>query len=198
MSENSVITSYNILYKGMNFERLGLFKLIAETYSCKEVLYPGCSVHITPSFVFPHVVYVDRRTEAKRFFDAQGEVLDFVSKNREYKRKPFVQFIYQDYSKPLPLPEGSFDLLLSFFAGMVAPACEKHLRRDGLLLTNQRNEANSNFTLKSTIRFQGGKYQFVNETDVPKKEAKKKSLRQSNRGLEYAENESYFVFEKHS
>jgi hypothetical protein len=46
------------------------------------------------------------------------------------------------------------------------------------------------------IRFQGGKPQFVSEADVPKKEARRESLRQAQRGLEYIESEIYFLFKK--
>ena len=196
MNAKSVLDSYQTLYRDMAFERLGLFRLVAETYPCREALYPGSSVHVTPSFVFPHVVYVDKSAQAKQFFDAREQVLDFVTHNREYKRKPFIQFIHQDYSKPLPLPTESFDLLLSFFAGRVAPACGKYLRIGGIFLANQRGEIETGFRLIAAIRFQGGRYQLVSETTVPAKEAAKKYLHQSARGLEYVEKETYFVFEK--
>ena len=196
MSKNSTLDAYRSIYKDMNFERLGLFRLMAETYACKEVLYPGSSIHITPSFVFPHVVYVDKSAEAKVFFDDQEEILNFVSRSREYKRKPFLQFLHQDYSQPLLLRMGSFDLLLSFFAGRVAPACGQYLRKGGLLLTNQRKEADKAYELVTAIRFQGGKYRIVSEADVPANEAAKKYLRQSRHGLEYTENMTYFVFKK--
>lgn len=192
----SVIDSYNTLYKAMGFERLGLFRLVANTYRCREVLYPGCSIHVTPSFVFPHVVYVDRSAAAKRFFAAHEEILDLVMRNREYKRKPFIQFLHQDYSETLPLQADSFDLLLSFFAGTVAPVCKKYLRTGGLLLTNQLTEAGLDFKLTAVIRFEGGKYRFVREEDIPAKRMRKKNLRLSSRGLVYAENESYLVLEK--
>lgn len=195
-STKTAIDSYNSLYKAMDYERLGLLRLIADTYRCREVLYPGCSVHITPSFIFPHVVYVDKSAEAKGFFSAHKEVLDFVARNREYKRKPFIQFLFQDYSTPLPLQAESFDLLLSFFAGAVAPVCKKYLRTGGLLLTNQLTEAGLDFKLTAVIRFRGGKYRFVREEDIPVKRRGRKNLRLSSRGLEYAENESYLVLEK--
>ncbi|CAG0952751.1 hypothetical protein ANAEL_00159 [Anaerolineales bacterium] len=196
MSTKSVIGSYQDIYHEINVERLGLFRLVGEMYSCKEVLYPGCSIHVTPSFVFPHVVYVDKSADAKAFFEDQAELMNFVMRKREYKRKPFIQFLHRDYSEVLPLQPESFDLLLSFFAGRIAPACKKYLRKGGLLLTNQRGEADSGFRLVAAIRFEGGKYKFVDEVVVPAREPSKKYLRQSARGFEYVENETYFVFEK--
>lgn len=196
MSTKPFITSYQTIYREINFERIGLFRLVGETYSCKEVLYPGCSIHVTPSFVFPHVVYVDKSADAKAFFENQAELMNFVTRNREYKRKPFIQFLHLDYSEVLPLQGESFDLLLSFFAGTIAPVCKKYLRKGGLLLTNQHEEAGSEFKLVGMIRFESGKYRFVGEVVVPARETAKKYLRQSTRGLEYVENETYFVFEK--
>lgn len=192
----SVIDSYNTLYKAMGFERLDLFRLFENTFRCREVLYPGCSIHITPSFVFPHVVYVDKSAEAKRFFSAHEEVLDFVTRNREYKRKPFIQFLFQDYSTLLPLQAESFDLLLSLFAGNVTPVCTPYLRTGGLLLTNQRERNEADFKLTATIRFQGGKYQFAGIGDTPPTEPDRKYLRRAVRGMEYVETETYFVFQK--
>ncbi|MBI5950713.1 MAG: class I SAM-dependent methyltransferase [Chloroflexi bacterium] len=196
MCPKSTIASYQAIYREMNFERFGLFRLVGETYSCKEVLYPGCSIHVTPSFVFPYVVYVDKSADAKAFFEDQAELMDFVTKSREYKRKPFIQFLHRDYSEVLPLQPESFDLLLSFFAERTAPVCKKYLRMGGLLLTNQRGEADSDFGLTAVIRFEGGKYRFMDEAVVPVKEKPKKYLCQTARGLEYVENETYFVFKK--
>lgn len=193
----SVLDSYNTLYKAMDFERLDLFRLVAQTYYCREVLYPGSSIHVTPSFVFPHVVYVDKSAQAKRFFAAHEEVRDFVTRNKKYKRKPFIQFLHQDYSESLPLQTESFDLLLSLFTGNIAQVCAPYLRTGGLLLTNQRKRIEPGFKLTAAIRFQSGKYRFLETGDIPPAEPGRKYLRRSARGLEYVETETYFVFQKY-
>lgn len=196
MSNNPVAQAYKARYSDLNFERFGLFKLVSDRFDCKEVLYPGCSIHITPSFIFPHVVYVDKSPAANEFFARREMILEFIARNQQYKRKAFVQFIHQDFSEPLPLAEGSFDLLLSLFAINPITSCKKYLRKGGLLLTNQREEADGGFKPVCAIRFQQGKYQIVSGTDVAPKEPQETYLRQANRGLEYIEKESYFVFEK--
>jgi hypothetical protein len=196
MSINPVAQAYKARYSDLNFERLGLFKLVSDTFDCKEVLYPGCSIHITPSFIFPHVVYVDKSQSVREFFANRELLIDFIARNRVYKRKPYFQFIHQDFSEPLSFEEGSFDLLISLFSINPITLCEKYLRKGGLLLTNQREEADGDFKPVCSIRFQRGKYQIVSGTDVAQKEPKKKYLRQANRGLEYIEKENYFVFER--
>jgi hypothetical protein len=59
---------YKAQYIDLNIERAALFKAIRDQYHCRDVLYPGCSVHITPSLYFPHVVYVDQSDAAAQFF----------------------------------------------------------------------------------------------------------------------------------
>ena len=70
---------YNHYYIDRKFERLNLFRQLKEKYGGKRVLYPGSFVHITPSFVYPDVVYVDNDPEAKKFFDHPANY-DFVAK----------------------------------------------------------------------------------------------------------------------
>ena len=71
MKKAGITGPYNRFYSALNFERAGLFKLIKDEYGCNTVLYPGCSIHITPSFYFQHVVYVDISEAAKDFFSGE-------------------------------------------------------------------------------------------------------------------------------
>jgi len=74
-----------ILYKKYHIdrddERLGLFLEIAKKFNIRNVLYPGSFVHITPSFIFPRVVYVDSYKKAKKFFEDLS-VYDYICKNK--------------------------------------------------------------------------------------------------------------------
>src|SRR5574339_302356 len=110
------MNDYETQYIELNFERDGLFKVIRDKYPCRDVLYPGCSVHITPSLHFPHVVYVDKSEAAASFFDEEKSISEFVRRNKHYRQPPYIRFIHQDYFQPLPLKEESFDLLLALFA----------------------------------------------------------------------------------
>ena len=55
-------------------------------------LYPGCCVHVTPSFVITEMVYVDADSNARKFFDA-GRTVSLISANKEYSDEPGVAAI---------------------------------------------------------------------------------------------------------
>lgn len=197
---------YRTQYIDLHFERAGLLKAILENYHPRDVLYPGCSVHITPSLYFPHVVYVDQSEAAAQFFADQKSLLEFVNRTKHYKSSAYIRFLRQDYSQPLPLPEGTFDLLLSLFAGGIAQSCARYLKIGGLLLIdNHQGEAvhagrNPALRLKAVVRFQKGSYSIREEglnagtISIPKRNSR--YLRQAARGVEYIENETYYVFER--
>lgn len=54
--ESPVADEFRRFYTDMNMERDGLFAAVARACSCPTVLYPGCSIHLSPSFHFRHVV----------------------------------------------------------------------------------------------------------------------------------------------
>ena len=197
---------YQAHYAKLNFERAGLFEAIWDTYQCRDVLYPGCSVHITPSLYFPHVVYVDQSQAATQFFANEPSLLEFVNRRKHYKQSAYVRFIQQDYSQPLPLRQGTFDLLLSLFAGGIARSCARYLKPGGLLLTNNHQgdavDASQDQELrwKAIVRFQKWKYaiteESLRESKIPVQKQNSDYLRQAARGIEYVENELYYVFER--
>lgn len=118
-------------------ERAGLFALLRERYGPPgTVLYPGCFLHLTPSFYFQHVVYVDRNELAARFFAETTGVLQAISARKQYRQKPHVRFISQDFTEPLEVPAASFGLLLALYAGGICRSCVGYLKGGGLLLSN--------------------------------------------------------------
>ncbi|HET9912337.1 MAG TPA: class I SAM-dependent methyltransferase [Anaerolineales bacterium] len=197
---------YETQYAALHFERAGLFRAIWDKYHCKDVLYPGCSVHITPSLYFPHVVYIDQNEAAAKFFANEKSVLEFINRNKYYKRSAYIRFIRQDYSRSLPLMEGKFDLLLSLFAGGIARSCARYLKIGGFLLTNNHqgdalDAANDqNLKLTAVVLFQKGSYSIVedglSEIRIPGHKSNDKYLKQADQGVEYIENEIYYVFER--
>ena len=116
-------------------ERAQLFHLIVERYGVGSGVYPGCFVHVTPSFFIPRMVYVDTEKRAERFF-AQGEALALVNERKSYRDEPEIAFHRQDYTEPLPIPEETVDLLISQYAGFVSEHCKRYLRSGGILLAN--------------------------------------------------------------
>ena len=197
---------YESHYAKLQFERAGLFKAIQDKYPARTVLYPGCSIHVTPSLYFPHVVYIDQSETSAQFFAKETSLLEFVSRNKRYKPSAYVRFLQQDYTQPLPLREGTFDLLLSLFAGGIALSCSKYLKPGGFLLTNNhRGDAldacnHPQLHLRAIVQFQKGRY-ILNEKPVlerhlPVQKRSHPSLRRAQQGWEYIENELYYVFER--
>ena len=199
---------YRKHYTELQFERAGLFGLMQKVYGGSQALYPGCFVHLTPSFYFPHVVYVDQHPEALAFFVDLEAVSQLIERNKHYGRSTYIRFIAQDFTCPLPLPLASFDLLISLFAGGIARTCKRYLRPGGILISNNHHKdaqeaaVDVEFTFLSVICFKGGKYQVISDNPAGLSNSSKvanrslRHLRQGNRGLEYVEKEYYFAFQK--
>jgi hypothetical protein len=197
---------YQSQYTDLRFERAGLFQAILDRYPCKEVLYPGCSIHITPSLFFSHVVYIDQSEQAARFFAGESIILDYINLHKHYRRSAYIRFIRQDYSKPLPLREGAFDLLLALFAGGISRSCKRYLKRGGLLISNNhQNNAgealgDQELRLIALIKFESSRYIIkdagMEGIKIPAHNSYKNALRNSSGNVEYVEHETYYVFER--
>ena len=186
-------------FVAMQFERAGVFEIVKRRYDCNTVLYPGCFVHLTPSFYFPHVVYVDRSDDAQEFFADTESLLERVSRRKTYKRSPFIRFIAQDYTRPLPVMEKSFDLLLSLYAPGISRSCQKYLRVGGHLLTNDHRgdaaeaAADETFDLVAVVHEKGSTYKLA-EGDLDQYFVR----RQATRGVNsrYTKTADYYLFRK--
>jgi len=115
--------------------RFDLFQTLAERYGIQSAMYPGSFVHITPSFVYPEVAYVDTDKRAKKFFTNE-EVAQFITKEKQYEEDANFRFHAQSYSDPIPEPENHFALLISQWAGFISEHCTQHLKIGGYLLAN--------------------------------------------------------------
>ena len=101
-----------------------------------RVLYPGSFVDIAASFVFPVVTYVDSDRRAAKFFDDIEGVDEIVSANQASPGARAIQFIAGDYRDELDLPDESFDLLVSLYAGSSPSTAPANLAVGGHLLVN--------------------------------------------------------------
>ena len=204
----NVLDLYKKEYLEKQFERTELFIQIQEKYNIENALYPGSYVHITPSFVIPHVVYVDSDRNANRFFNDPKSVSKFIEKNKKYEETPSFRFIHRDYSKPLDLPENNFDLLISQWAGPISQSCKKYLRQGGILLANNSHadsgvaHLDSDYELVAVVQFNNGKFS-ISEKNldayfIPKKESNFtiESLLQSGRGIAYKKTANSYIFKK--
>jgi SAM-dependent methyltransferase len=197
---------YKSLYIDLKFERAELFQFVQQTYACREVLYPGCSIHITPSLYFPHVVYVDQSQDSAQFFAEEKVLNQFVNRKKSYKQPGYVRFIHQDYSAPLPLMDNSFDLLLAIFAGGISRACARYLKAGGILVSNNHHgdavdaARDHRLQFRAVIHYDKGKYHIDAENSDKGKFAVQKPdsryLKQTSHGMGYVENETYYVFKR--
>lgn len=128
------IEEYDKYYSSRKFDRLGLFKLLNATYNIQKVLYLGSHIHITPSLVFPEVVYIDSYEKFKQMIESQ-EASTFIQNNKQYQAIPKYTFIKQNYDDYLDI-DIDFDLLISQYAGFVSQAGKKHLKNGGILVAN--------------------------------------------------------------
>jgi len=206
--KSSSIAAYEKYYVDMHLERAGLFQAVQQKYGGATVLYPGCFVHITPSFFFPHVVYVDRMAEAETFFAAEPELVEFIRQNKRYKRPAYTRFIRQDFLQPLPVPDDSYDLLIALYAGGITQACKRYVRPGGLILTNNHHDdagqaaADSELTLVAAIICNGETYtveengleDYFVPRDLPGRA--KRYLQPSGSRVEYTRTAEAYIFKK--
>ncbi len=208
MSPSPAAQAFRQYYTEMQMERGGLFATMAREYGGATVLYPGSSFHITPSFYFRHVVYVDRSADAQGFFAASAEVLRIINERRQHAQAPFVRFLARDFTGALPLQEGSFDLLLSLYAGGIARACQRYLRAGGLLLTNNHEDdagqaaADAQLRLVAVIEEKNDRYTLRRDGLETYLVARQKvapdraDVREAMPWPAYTRNADYYVFQK--
>ncbi|RPH94748.1 MAG: hypothetical protein EHM72_15395 [Calditrichaeota bacterium] len=207
MKSSYVKEKYNNLYVRIDFERRGLFQLIQQKFKPVEVLYPGCSIHVTPAFYFPHVCFVDHDPAAVDFFNHQKELFDLVEYHRIYRQHPTFHFINQSFMQPLSFEGRRFDLLLALFAGGVIKACKGYVKKGGLVLSNNHQQDaldafdDHELSLIAFIRYQNKQYNMLQTTEhfKPSEIRDRHShhyLRKTSRGEEYIENEVYYLFQK--
>ena len=199
---------YRKEYIEKQFERMDLFLQIKEKYRVENALYPGSYVHITPSFVFPQVVYVDSDKNAKKFFSDPEPVFHFIEEKKKYQTKSSFRFIHGDYSESLDLPENSFDLLISQWAGPVSQSCKRYLKPGGILLVNNSHAdagiafLDTDYEFVASVRINNGKYNIsgmkLEEYFIPKtdKSVTIESLLRSGRGIAYTKSANSYLFKK--
>jgi len=198
---------YKKYHVDRDYENLSLFEQLVERYSIQSVLYPGCYVHITPSLCIPRAVYVDLESPAKKFFDDPG-VLKYVKERKSYDGDPSITFYHQSYNDPIPEQEGSFDLLISQYAGFISEATKKYLKKGGILIANNSHgdaglaSIDSDFKLVAVVNKREDKF-VISDKDldqyfVPKKkiDITKKYLKDLGRGLGYTKTATNYIFKR--
>ena len=128
------LEKYLLSYKGINDPFRNTLLVLKNNFQITRVLYPGSWIHITPSLVFTHVVYVDALKNIKQMF-ADPQLIEYVKKHSEVI-EPCIKAHEIDYRQKIDAKEESFDLILSLNSGFVSQYCSKYLKKNGLLLAN--------------------------------------------------------------
>lgn len=198
---------YDTYHVSRSDEREGLFSLVRERYGVERALYPGCFVHITPSFHIPEVCYVDTERRAAAFFAAPATA-ELVARRKQYPQPASYRFHHQDYREPVPEPDEAFDLLISQYAGFVSQHALAHLRLGGLLLANNSHGdagmayLDDRYEFVAAVNKRGDQYWLV-ETDLDSYFLPKKEIditpayqEQLGRGIGYRKTAAVYLFER--
>ena len=207
MTATSVLSLYQKYFQDRQFERLDLFQILAARFNIQRALYPGSFVHITPSFVFPEVVYVDNDKQTKQFFN-KPEIYEFITQKKLYPQPAQVQFHFADYRNDLENMDNRFDLLISQYAGFVGQHCKSYLKVGGFLLANNSHgdaglaAIDEDYRLAAVFSLRNGKHKLIeenlNEYFVPKTSLQitKEYLEKLQKGIGYKKTGSVYLFQK--
>ena len=145
---------------------------------------------------------------AKEYFQNTKNITDIINNNKKYRQSAYIQFIHSDYMKELPIRENNYDLLLAIYAGGITRSCKKYIKPGGIIVSNNHLSdakealADSSLTLEALIRRKGKKYQIEEKTGekllqmLQDYSMPSNNLRNSRSGMEYVDNENYYVLRK--
>jgi len=135
---SKALTQYLSHYRGTDDPHLSSFKLIKKKYSVERVLYPGSWIHLTPSLIFPYVVYVDSLSKIDSML-SDPELLEYIGNNSEIFGESIIKVHQIDYREGVNKEKESFDLLISLSSGFVSQYCGSYLKKGGLLFVNNEH-----------------------------------------------------------
>ncbi len=189
-------------------DRWRLFAAVERVVDAAAVLYPGSYVDISPSFVWPTVTYVDVDRRADRFFGDRDGLREIIARHPGGPADPQLTYINADYTTDLPIPDGSFDLLVSLYAGPVTRHCTRYLRVGGALLVNPSHgdaalaSIDDRYELVGVVRSRSGRYSIsTDDLDtyfVPKEpiEVTATLIEATGRGIAYTKSPFAYVFRR--
>jgi hypothetical protein len=203
----NAIQAYKNYYIDREYEQVDLFRLLKNAYEISRVIYPGSYIHISPSFIFPDVVYIDSDKNAKKIFNS-NELFPLVNKRKEYTEDPKITFLGVSYEDPIEEFHSHFDLLISQYAGFISSACKDYLRIGGYLLVNNSHgdaglaSIDEDYKLVSTVHKNKGKYRLsptsLEKYFIPKKNIiiTKELLYETGKGVGYTKTAPLYVFQR--
>jgi len=135
---SKALEKYLSNYGGIDDPHLRVLKLLKNNYEIKRVMYPGSWIHLTPSLVFPYVVYVDNFAKMESML-SDPELLEYIGTNSEIYGESIIKVHPIDYRSEIPEEKTSFDLLISLSSGYVSQYCGSYLKKNGILFVNNEH-----------------------------------------------------------
>ncbi|RQP18076.1 MAG: hypothetical protein EAS52_06685 [Parapedobacter sp.] len=195
---NRTEQKYHSLYREFNFERKGLFRLLRKTIGDQSVLYPGCSIHITPSFYFRKVLYIDKSQEAVSFFEDKITVASIIQREKEYPASSSFEFVQSNVAVQTLSIHQKFGLLVCLFAGNISSHVLPFIKSGGYVLTaNEFSDLayiqSLNLKLIGTIQANSkSEYKFYSSNDSPKP---KPPSSKSKKSVTFKDTLTYYLFQ---
>jgi hypothetical protein len=199
--------AYQKYYIDRDYEQVDLFRLLKNQYDISNVVYPGSYIHISPSFIFPYVVYIDSDKNAKRFFKSDS-LNEIVKDRKEYPGDSTIVFHGMDYHEIIDEYQSKFDLLISQYAGFISDACKPYLRIGGYLLVNNSHgdagmaSIDPDYQLIAAVHRRGGKYRLsttsLENYFIPKKDitVTRELMLERGKGIGYTRSATLYLFQK--
>ena len=206
-SSNDAIQTYQKYYLDRDYEQVDLWRLLRDRFGIGKAIYPGSYIQVSPSFIFPHVVYVDADKKAIKFFKGDS-LIELVSARKEYPQEPKIVFHGMDYRELISGYRSQFDLLISQYAGFISDSCKPYLRKGGYLLVNNSHgdagmaSIDPDYQLVATVHRREGKYRLstaaLGDFFVPKKDIKvtRELLLERGKGVGYTKTAPLYLFQK--
>lgn len=153
-------------------------------------------------------MYVDTDRRAERFFADRDGVEKIIEGRKRYDGPCEISFHRADCNEGIGEPEGSFDLLVSLYAGFVSQACKKYLRPGGWLVANNSHadagmaSIAPGYEFVAAITGRVGRYRLSTEDldgyFIPKKdiEVTEELLCATGRGVGYTKTAAAYVFRR--
>ena len=204
---NNAYQAYKKYYIDREYEQVDLFRLLKNEFDISSAIYPGSYIQISPSFIFPYVVYIDSDKHAIRFFQS-GSLEEIVKARKEYPQDPKIVFHGIDYHELIEDYHGEFDLLISQYAGFISGVCKPYLRVGGYLLVNNSHgdagmaSIDSDYQLIGTVHRRRGKYRLsrtsLADYFIPKKDitVTRELLLERKKGIGYTRTAALYLFQK--
>ena len=202
-----LVQTYKKYYIDRDYEQIDLFRLINRAYEIKRAIYPGSYVHISPSFIFSDVVYIDSDKKAIQFFSS-NKLIELICERKEYNDAPKISFHGIDYKSPIDELYRQFDLMISQYAGFISDTCKEYLKIGGFLLVNNSHgdaglaSIDKDYQLISTVHKSNGKYRLsytaLKKYFIPKRKivVTKELLNKTGKGVGYSKPAPLYIFQR--